>query len=447
VRAIVFAGPSISRKEVEAIPGVEWRPPVSQGDVYRSAQTAPDFIAIIDGYFEGVPSVWHKEILWAMSRGIHLLGASSMGALRAAELHPFGMRGVGEIFENFRDGILEDDDEVAVLHGPAELGYPSLSLALVNARKSITAAMEASIISQTVAETLVALAKSIFYQQRQWKEVFALARESGVGANELTALESWLERSEQDLKLQDARAMLAHLNELMESASEPFHCDYEFSWTVMWDSVVTGDTGKPPTEDGANQVDIESLVLDELRLDPQQYRRIILRARLKQMAQREAGRAGIEVDATQTRRQLQNLRESHDLYTRAQLDAWIAQNDWDPNRLQQALELEQQCKMVADKLGDIDDRTLLDELRFDNSYAALKARADARRRVDLSSFAGVDIKPPQLLAWYFESQLGESIPADLDEYLSDMGIHDRDEFYRLLKNQYLTMLAIEGEKQ
>ena len=163
MRAIVFAGPSISRKEVEALPGVEWRPPVSQGEVFRSAQTAPDFIAIIDGYFEGVPSVCHKEILWAMSRGIHLLGASSMGALRAAELHQFGMRGVGEIFENFRDGILEDDDEVAVLHGPAELGYPSLSLALVNARKSITAAMEASIISQPVAETLVALAKSIFY--------------------------------------------------------------------------------------------------------------------------------------------------------------------------------------------------------------------------------------------------------------------------------------------
>ena len=45
-----------------------------------------------------------------------------MGALRAAELHAFGMRGVGRIFEAFRDGELEDDDEVAVVHGPAEPG-------------------------------------------------------------------------------------------------------------------------------------------------------------------------------------------------------------------------------------------------------------------------------------------------------------------------------------
>jgi len=445
VRAIVFAGPSIPRSEVEALPGVEWRPPVSQGDIYRDAQTAPDVIAIVDGYFEGVPSVWHKEILWAMSRGIHVLGASSMGALRAAELHPFGMRGVGEIFDDFRDGILEDDDEVAVLHGPAELGYPSLSLAMVNARKSISVAMDASIISQTVAEALVELAKSIFYQQRQWSEVFALAQESGIDASALAAFESWLETDEQDLKLQDARAMLTQLRELLESTREPFQCDYAFAWTVMWDGVVTGETGQSPDEDGVGQVDIESLVLDELRLDPQQYRQIILRARLKQMALREAGRTGVGVDDAQTRSQLQQLRESHELYTRAQLEDWIEQNDWNPDRLQQALENKQQYKTVVDKLGAVDDQTLLDELRLNGSYAELKERAEIGCRVDMSIFAGADIKPPQLLAWYFESQLGETIPVDLDAYLAESGFRDREDFYRLLQKNYLTTLAIKSE--
>ena len=382
-----------------------------------------------------------------MSRGIHLFGASSMGALRAAELHQFGMRGAGEIFTYFRDGVLEDDDEVAVLHGPAELGYPSASLAMVNARKSITVAMEASIISQTVAETLVALTKSIFYQQRQWTKVFALAQESGIDANALAAFESWLESNERDLKLQDARTMLAQLGEFMQSTREPLHCDYTFAWTVMWDSVVTGDTGKPPAEIGTAQVDIESLVLDELRLRPQQYRQILLRTRLKQIALREAGGARTDVDEAQTRRQLQKLRESHELFTRAQLDDWIEQNDWDPGRLQQALELEQQCNAVVDKLGDIDDRTLLDELRLDDSYTVLKELAETRSRVDLSSFTGFDIKPPRLLSWYFESHLGASIPADLDEYLCATGFRDREEFYKLLENHYLTTLAIEGEKQ
>jgi hypothetical protein len=57
---------------------------VAQGDVYRAALRAPRAIGIIDGYFERMPSVWHKEILWAMSRGIHVFGSASMGALELA---------------------------------------------------------------------------------------------------------------------------------------------------------------------------------------------------------------------------------------------------------------------------------------------------------------------------------------------------------------------------
>ena len=59
----------------------------------------PAVIGIIDGYFEIVPTVWHKEILWAMAQGIHVFGAASIGALRAAELDAFGMRGIGRIYE------------------------------------------------------------------------------------------------------------------------------------------------------------------------------------------------------------------------------------------------------------------------------------------------------------------------------------------------------------
>jgi hypothetical protein len=74
-----------------------------------------------------------------LAAGIPVYGAASMGALRAAELAQFGMVGVGRIFEAYRDGVLEpfdepfeDDDEVAVLHGPPELGHRAMSEALVN---------------------------------------------------------------------------------------------------------------------------------------------------------------------------------------------------------------------------------------------------------------------------------------------------------------------------
>ena len=76
----VFTGPTLrpqeGQKELDAI----YLPPVSQGDVYRVALKRPFAIGIIDGYFDRIPAVWHKEILWAMAEGIHVFGAASMGA-------------------------------------------------------------------------------------------------------------------------------------------------------------------------------------------------------------------------------------------------------------------------------------------------------------------------------------------------------------------------------
>ena len=154
---VVFVGPTLSREDIAACGDTVCLPPVAQGDVYRAAQRRPLAIGIIDGYFSGAPSVWHKEILWAMSRGIPVFGSASMGALRAAELHAFGMRGVGRIFEAFRDGELEDDDEVAVVHGPAELGHIQVSEAMVNIRASLARAETEGVLIQEFARRIGSL--------------------------------------------------------------------------------------------------------------------------------------------------------------------------------------------------------------------------------------------------------------------------------------------------
>src|SRR5262249_25127305 len=118
--AIVFLGPSLRAADLRQLSSFDVRPPAAHGDVYRAVQDHPRTIGIVDGYFEGVPSVWHKEILYALSEGVHVYGAASMGALRAAELDGFGMQGVGRIYEGYRDGLFEDDGDVAVSHGPEE---------------------------------------------------------------------------------------------------------------------------------------------------------------------------------------------------------------------------------------------------------------------------------------------------------------------------------------
>src|SRR5262249_50769338 len=89
-----FSGPTIDAASVQARYKCICLPPAARGDIHRAALRKPRAIGLIDGYFHGVASVWHKEILWAMSQGIHVFGSSSMGALRASELHAFGMHGV-----------------------------------------------------------------------------------------------------------------------------------------------------------------------------------------------------------------------------------------------------------------------------------------------------------------------------------------------------------------
>ena len=94
-------------------------------------------IVLIDGAFAKVPAVRHKEILWALSRGIEVYGAASMGALRAAELSAVGMRGYGLIYRWYRAVPFANDDEVAVAMTPSELGAQALSEALINMRLTL----------------------------------------------------------------------------------------------------------------------------------------------------------------------------------------------------------------------------------------------------------------------------------------------------------------------
>lgn len=148
----IFVGPTLPRERVEALlDGVDAQilPPAAQGDIYRAAKRRPSAIGLIDGYFGEAPAVWHKEILWTLKEGIPVLGSSSMGALRAAELEPFGMIGIGSVFEAYRDGRLMDDDEVALCHAPAELRYAPLSEPMVNIRATLTSAHAAGLLSET----------------------------------------------------------------------------------------------------------------------------------------------------------------------------------------------------------------------------------------------------------------------------------------------------------
>ena len=234
MRAAIFAGPSLppGARPVPAI-DIDWRPPVRQGELYRAALDRPAAIGVVDGYFEVTPTVWHKEILWAMAQGIHVFGAASTGALRAAELDRFGMRGIGGVYRDFRDGVLQDDDEVAVLHGPAELGYPAVTEAMVNIRATLAAALHDAV-DTALAAALTAIAKALFYKERTYPAIIAAARASGLDAAGLARFEAWLPSGRTDRKRLDALEMVDALAALVAAGTPPLTVDYQLADTAAW---------------------------------------------------------------------------------------------------------------------------------------------------------------------------------------------------------------------
>ena len=232
--AIIFAGPSLPPNRRPGDHRLDWRPPVRQGELYRAALARPAAIGVVDGYFEVVPTVWHKEILWAMSAGIHVYGAASIGALRAAELADFGMRGIGRIYAAFRDGVLADDDEVAVLHGPAELGYPPLTEAMVNLRATFDAAASDGVIDADLAARLTGIAKRRFYQERGYEAVLKAAAADGMRPELLRRLADWLPAGRIDQKLADAAAMVAAIGDDLAGGMAPLKVTYRFADTAAW---------------------------------------------------------------------------------------------------------------------------------------------------------------------------------------------------------------------
>lgn len=242
-KKLIFVGPSLKGSEPLHEFDGDVRPPVACGDVYRGVSEGATCIGIIDGVFELERAVWHKEILWALSMGITVFGASSMGALRAVELEPFGMVGVGRIFEWYRDGAIDDDGEVAVLHSPAELGFRALTEPLVNVRASLMRAKAASLLTEHETKAILSAARSIHYKERTQHAVFECLKttigtsSSEAAANSIREKAVWLDAHWVDQKYLDAIELVNALSEY-SGPDKTESSKFAFHETVFWRNFV-----------------------------------------------------------------------------------------------------------------------------------------------------------------------------------------------------------------
>lgn len=225
-RIVVTAGPTIAPAEIRReIPSAEVCAPIAFGDAFGYGLTAGDRLLIIDGLFLHRPSVRHKELLGLLDDGVTVAGASSMGALRAAELHPFGMLGYGEIFAGYRDGLLEADDEVAMVHGSPHDGYPVFVDALVNIRATLTHAESIGLLGPSHTVAMVAAARALPFTARHW---ITLLAEAGLPPELAPALRDL----RQDVKHRDAVLALRHLRDQVDAPLQPQVP--ETIWSVRW---------------------------------------------------------------------------------------------------------------------------------------------------------------------------------------------------------------------
>jgi len=214
-KVVVFLGPSLPEAEGRKILDAFFMPPARRGDIYKAARDGAEVICLIDGVFFQDCSVAHKEILYALETGVQVIGASSMGALRASELDVYGMKGVGDIYQAYQRKELVSDDEVALIFDPFTL--EPLSEPLVNIRYNLRAAEERGAIDEESSRIILQTAISFYFPDRNYDRIIEACR-GKVNNDILDRFRKFIAADRKDLKMIDAISALQLAKEMAQES-------------------------------------------------------------------------------------------------------------------------------------------------------------------------------------------------------------------------------------
>lgn len=209
---VVFAGPSLSPATKTLSARCELRPPIRRGGLQALIdERVPATAVLLDGLFGSSLAVTPTECRNALERGWTLVGASSMGALRASELWSLGMIGIGRIYEQLRLGHIDADAEVAVAYHPDS--HEELTVSLVHVRELLDHAFPSSE-QQPLRELALTLARRIYWAERSWPAVLSSWKRASLPLALLTLASDETRRLQLHPKRRDAElALRAVLNE------------------------------------------------------------------------------------------------------------------------------------------------------------------------------------------------------------------------------------------
>jgi TfuA protein len=222
-KPIIFLGPSLNHEKARKIFDADYRAPARKGDFLRLAadfDVAEMAVGFVDGVFlQDYPPTPIEVYHLARKNGVLLVGAASLGALRAVELEKFGMVGIGKIFRLYKTGKLNADDEVAVTFS-SEGDYQLQSEAMIDIRYNLYLAHKKGFISEKAKSLLVKLAKEIYFPHRKYTYILEEARSKyPMLESEINSFDRYIRSNRKSLKEMDAIKLVKYLKKRYESTT------------------------------------------------------------------------------------------------------------------------------------------------------------------------------------------------------------------------------------
>ena len=214
MKTIIFAGPSISHQQLAEVTTAELAPPIRRGDIDRFA--GYEMFVIIDGEFGQSLSVSPKEILGLLRAGKTVIGASSMGALRASELDSCGMIGIGWVYQHFAAAAVRRDDDVALAYSPLDLS--PVTIPVIDIEYWTSLLLTRNLISVREKKTICRTTRKIFYAERTESKLIR-ELERTIGASSLRDLLAHTSGTFPDIKHLDARRAVQLHRSLCDSST------------------------------------------------------------------------------------------------------------------------------------------------------------------------------------------------------------------------------------
>jgi hypothetical protein len=215
---VVFVGPSLDPKKARTILEADYRPPAKKGDLIKlimSLDEKETVVGLIDGYFLLDYPPTPIEVYQLIVRpNTVVIGSSSIGALRAVELEKFGMIGIGKIFQLFKHGKLDADDEVAVTF--SQDLYRLQSEAMVDIRYNLYLSLKRGFVDKETKDAIAKVAKSIYFPFRTYQNIIEeTIKNYPQLENNTRRFEAYILRNRKSLKERDALKLIEHIRDMI----------------------------------------------------------------------------------------------------------------------------------------------------------------------------------------------------------------------------------------